>query len=408
MGMKIGIVLGFVLLLMWTNRWMGWEEGIQYMYGQDVPSYVHMAQAAPGLYTQSLPFHLAQRFFASYLAGEFSQICHISIPSAFCILMGLSLILTLFFFHLVLEAIGLGIFSYTLTMAFFIFNPYIFRFYMLVPGDLNATLFICAMAALMLGLLKRNMILILGAGIVGILSRQSMLVVLPSVLWWVLAAGSWQDIPIRRRLIFAGAIIFAIYAGWRWTGYIAGLMTPLSFATASYALGLLTWIARHGFQWKIITELVLRSFMPHVFALTFMAGIFLKLSLSPHTGDYRWSSKLRHAIEFFSCLLIGMFISVQPILAGPEVTGYPKGSGTRLGAMGLVAMMTALALLMKRYDMEKILKENRIFWMAAIVILVVNSWHHMYSWVLPFSMEGFIALNFISAFVLGVMCFCVL
>ncbi len=399
--MKIGIVFGFVLVLMLTNRWMGWQEGIDYMYGQDVPTYVHMAQAVPGLYVQPIPLHLAQRFFPSYVAGELAKTCHLSIPSAFCLLTGLSLFLLLFFFHLILETIGLGISSYTLIMAFFIFNPYIFRFYMLVPGDLNATVFICATAAMMLGLFKRNRVLILIAGLAGILSRQSLLLLLPGVLWWVLAAPSWKAISLQRRLIFAGTLIFIISAVFRWTEFMAGLMTSSPLLIAAHLSGLFPWIAQHGFQWKIITELVLRSFMPDVFALAFMAGIFLKLSLSPHTGDYRWSSRQHHAVEFFSCLLMMLLISLQPILAGPAVTGYPKGSGTRLGAMGLVAMMTALALVMKRYDMERIFKANRVFWITAILILVVNSFHHLYSWVLPFSMERFISLNFISAFGLG-------
>jgi hypothetical protein len=296
-------------------------------------------------------------------------------------------------------------------MAFFIFNPYIFRFYMLVPGDLNATVFICATAAMMLGLFKRNRVLILIAGLAGILSRQSLLLLLPGVLWWVLAAPSWQDISLQRRWIFAGTLIFIISAVFRWTECMAGLMTSNPLLIAQHLAGLFPWIAQHGFQWKIITELVLRSFMPDVFALAFMVGIFLKLSLSPHTGDYRWSSphpgdyrwssRQRHAVEFFSCLLMMLFISLQPILAGPAVTGYPKGSGTRLGAMGLVAMMTALALVMKRYDMERTFKANRVFWITAILILVVNSFHHLYSWVLPLSMERFISLNFISAFGLG-------
>ena len=172
---------------------------------------------------------------------------------------------------------------------------------------------------------------------------------------------------------------------------MAGLMTSSPLLIAAHLSGLFPWIAQHGFQWKIITELVLRSFMPDVFALAFMAGIFLKLSLA----------RQRHAVEFFSCLLMMLLISLQPILAGPAVTGYPKGSGTRLGAMGLVAMMTALALVMKRYDMERIFKANRVFWITAILILVVNSFHHLYSWVLPLSMERFISLNFISAFGLG-------
>jgi len=127
----------------------------------------------------------------------------------------------------------------------------------------------------------------------------------------------------------------------------------------------------------------------------FMVGILLKRPLSMQ----------RNMVEFFSCLLVMMLISLQPILAGPAVTGYPKGSGTRLGAMGIVAIMTALAMVMKHCDLERIFKENRIFWIASIVILAFNSFHHLYSWVLPFSMERFILFNFISAFAIGAMWF---
>jgi hypothetical protein len=350
-------------LLLLTNRWLTYQEGIDVLKAADTQSYMTIAKAAPGLPTplaneaDRLPTNHTARFVVPYLAGTITHFTGISHERMF-------LVCTLFFcalvvvvVHHILRHTGVNNAQYSVLMLLLIGNPYMFRYYVAVPAMVNDMVFVAGLSIMLLGLLRVRFWFVVGGALVAIIGRQNALVVLPAVGAWMMLGEGWKDSAIVARLtrfVFVVVGVVAVYVA------LGMIIAPFSVrGMESDALtGLVRWIvaptsvvngATNGIgidssgKVKIFAEYLLRTLICLLFPLMIMFAVALdrRLRGTPLTRFAAWLPR-----EFWLAMLFVAALYGFAFLGGPEL--FMSGV-TRYVSHALPAMILALAVVLKRY-----------------------------------------------------------
>jgi len=147
-------LFSFIFLIL-SNNFFNYNESI--LYGQtDGITYFKIAEAAPNISTEKLPYHKAQRFLLPYISGVISKYLIVDTyvifrVFSFC-LIGLILFIFKKIFHKLNVEINFQIFLFSLI----IFNPYIMRYYLANPLMINDLLFLLSGTLLILSFISYN------------------------------------------------------------------------------------------------------------------------------------------------------------------------------------------------------------------------------------------------------------
>ncbi len=372
----IAVAIAFLLV---TNRWLGWQGGIEWLSASDVSgSYEKMAAAAPAFPSEPIDYHHAQRFVTPYIVGLVSQLTGGAYSSWF-------LALTLCLQAVVLACVGrltykLGL-SRSLSTACILLlalNPYAIRYSLIVPGMAQDVVFVAGMACALAGLVEARLALVLiGLGVSAI-GRQTAVLLLPAVAWWIIHGAGWKG-ESRTFKTMALATTCSLTVGL----YVLTSVLAARFGTESrnteHLVAIFGWMASGTFSWGSLGLHFLRLFIPFwsVASLLFVIRTLSKDSLP---------------IEFWFSAFMAACIALQPFLAGPDITG---ANGSRLAALGLVPATLALAYAM---NMSRIhLVSGRLASVILLCWLMIGSLHHKYTIIGPSAISLFVVLQAIVA-----------
>jgi len=381
---KIFFILICILVFIATNKWLSWGVGYKYLTAEDVNLYVAMAEKAPCVEYVGIRFHIAQRFFVNSIVGNLSNLAGVGIPEVFFLLTFLCSLTLLWCMHKLLLLFDLSLQNYCLGMSLFIFNPYIFRYHVLVPGLLHELVFLIGVFIIITGLIEVRLFKIAIGCVLSVLARQTTVLMLPGLILWVLFGSKWKSKDLLMRCFAAFLSGLSIIITYIITSYVASLSLSRS-ENLNHMIGIIEWIQENGFNIPIIAELTLRSFMAHLLILSFMVAATINVK--------RYSISMKLPFEFWALMLMMLAVVSQPILAGPFHTGYPKGNGTRLGMMGIIPTFTALFVFIKSIKCWP----ERFDWKELFVFgfgILLGSIHHMYTSFGPASAKGFLIIYF--------------
>ncbi|MBD1208549.1 MAG: hypothetical protein H9535_08970 [Ignavibacteria bacterium] len=373
MNTRILTTLTFCAILLLTNRWLSYQEGIDILKAADTNSYMTIAQAAPALPSLApeafLPTNHTARFVVPYIAGTIAHFSGISNERLF-------LLATLFFCgvviwacHAMLEELGCTDSQYALAMALLIFNPYMFRYYLAVPAMVNDVVFVAGLALTLLGLVRGGFGMVLAGGLLAIAGRQNALVFLPALGLWMVLGEKWRTGGVVRSLTRFGIVAAGIVAVYVVIGLI---IAPFSVRgmEGDAIMGFVRWVfAPSVGKAKVFAEYFLRTIICLLFPIMilFAAAVVRRLRGVKITDFFTWMPR-----EFWLSMLFVAALYGFAFLGGPEL--FMSGV-TRYVSHALPAMVLAFAFAMKRYNLFSDVEPSLMLALGALCAM--GSFHHM-------------------------------
>jgi hypothetical protein len=382
------------LFLLASNRWMSWADGLRFMLFQDVGSYQAIAAAAPGLPAEPIPFHHAQRIFAPYVVGLLSKYLQLGYPAVFWGLVALCAAGVVLLTRRALAAARAPDTVTAILLAGLILNPYSFRYFLIVPGMLQDLVFCLGVCMVLVGLAEERAWMVVGGASIAALGRQTALMIIPGILFWLLTSPLWQRRTLSWRVVLGGAVAAEVAVIYLATGSIAARFSHPSI-NQDHVLGLLEWGLHGEFRLSVLLEHCSRVFLPFALPVAILSGVWLGM------GKEVLKSR-RLSGEFYASLLIAAGICAQPFLAGPIITGRTAG---RLATMGLVPALLAVAFACSSVARVVPFRMTGPELIVLFVALGVSSLHHMYTIVGPGDALQFALLHAMMAALVGVVFF---
>lgn len=373
MNTRILTTLTFCAILLLTNRWLSYQEGIDTLKAADTNSYMTIAGAAPALPSLApsalLPTNHTARFVLPYLVGTFAHLTGVSHERLF-------LLATLFFcglvvwsVHRVLLEIHCSDSQYALAMALLIFNPYMFRYYLAVPAMVNDVVFVAGLALTLLGLVRGGLGIVLVGCLVAIVGRQNALVFLPALGLWMVVGEKWRTGGIVRSLTRFGIVAASVAAVYVVIGQV---IAPFSVRgmEGDAIMGFVRWVlVPSAGKAKVLAEYFLRTIICLLFPIMilFAAAVVRRLRGVKLTDFFTWMPR-----EFWLSVLFVAALYGFAFLGGPEL--FMSGV-TRYVSHALPAMVLALAIAMKRYNLFS--DPEPTLMLALGALCAMGSFHHM-------------------------------
>ncbi len=373
MSTRILTTLTFCAILLLTNRWLSYQEGIDVLKAADTNSYMTIAQAAPALPVLApealLPTNHTARFAVPYIAGTIAHFTGISHERLF-------LLATLFFCgvvvwvcHKMLEELACTDSQYALAMALLIFNPYMFRYYLAVPAMVNDVVFVAGLALTLLGLVRGGFGMVLAGGLLAIAGRQNALVFLPALGLWMVLGEQWRTGGMVRSLTRFGIVAASVVVVYVVIGRV---IAPFSVRgmEGDAIMGFVRWVlAPSAGKAKVFAEYFLRTIICLLFPIMilFAAALVRRLRGVKISDFFAWMPREFWLSSLFVAALYGF-----AFLGGPEL--FMSGV-TRYVSHALPAMTLAFAFAMKRYNLFADAEASPMLALGALCAM--GSFHHM-------------------------------
>ena len=341
-----------------TNLWPDFEYGYLTLGQTDTESYRAIAQAAPGVPEELLPYHHAQRFWIYWLIGVIADISGFSLNfwcRAAVILLLLSIAWTLW--H-ILQLIGLTPRWQAVIAIGWACNPYCTRYFLAVPWMIADLLFAFGFSITLLGILQRKTSTVAVGLVIAAFGRQTALAMMIAI--WI--AIGWRQHYKKFRtadvvaITAASLLLIAIYwaGGWFAGGAINENVNLLT--------GLADWLLtdHQSDKFRQLIAFGARGLFSQAAAL-----ILLFVLLAKRTQHL--------PVNFWIVTILVLSVWAQPILAGPSITG---NNIVRLSSFAYIGLL-AMGALVARESAKDLTPWAA--WTIAIA-LVCGSFHHRWSW----------------------------
>jgi hypothetical protein len=359
-----------LLFLLATNRWMGWEESLRYLYLFDVAeSYEPISRAAPALPSDLIPFHKAQRFAFPWLLGAVSDVLGLDYRVLYGALTFLLTALILGLAYCIVSVFVPSSLALVLFLPCFLASPYLFRYYWIAWGMANDLLYVAGSALIIWAALKGRAFALLLGVLVATTGRQTALTLMPGLALLLVLGGSWRNKSVYWRICvwgMASGLGFVVYS-------VSGAIAA-QFADTNNNLSTIAGI----FKPLLAGEIGVSALGEHLLRCT--------IPVLPLLCALAWERIRLWPVETWALLLMAAAVVAQPFLAGPFTTGRNAG---RLGALALVPLLGAVASswnCLKRHEGIRFSGEIKFVYL----LLPFMSLHHMYSWVGPPSAAWFL------------------
>lgn len=377
------IIFPLVFLAL-STRWMSWESGHELLQTSDVTGgYEQISAYAPDFPPESLgiPYHKMQRMPVPYLIGVVAKLFVIDfrwlyrIAGLFCLI-----IITL-----LLHASFRDIWPFGgLLLAIFLLNPYAVRYYLMAPGMLPDLIFHLGLCWLLYSLLiTKNHITLVFAALLCLVGRQTATLFVPFFAGF--AFYLWRKKPLDRpngpliiSLAICTALVPLIYSC---MGQIVAAHAPPS-GNLEVLLGSIKFFLSPSFSLTLWCEYLARLFLP--IAIPFC----LSVAFLMRDRGYVWRE------DFWIPAILGFLILLQPLLAGPDITG---GNATRLSALGLLPFLYVIRVQVKNLSLSTPVT------ILALVLIAAGSLHHIFSVLGPASSSQFALLHLTVSSALGLL-----
>ncbi len=259
------------------------------------------------LYTDYASIHL-QRWFPHYLIGFINY--KLSVP-ANILYFGFIFILFIYCYYAIYKMNKDDYTFYTFT-AFILLNPLSFRQFFYCPYMISDAIFFTSIVIFVSSILSRNSILFFSAVLMSAISRQTALMLLPIMF----LLGYYNIFNLRNIIISFLLLIITLMANVFLAFKIFGAE---SSDTISDMIALKGWSTNHNTS--IMDNI---SFLENIFygnemlILYFSFGIIILFNIFQNSPIIL----LRFKKEYLFIMLLGIsLILLQPLIAGPKITG---------------------------------------------------------------------------------------
>ena len=379
--MKHWPVIAFILALSFavvTQRWMGFDQGSQFVVATSSPLYVEIARAAP-TYPSSAPYYIAERALPHFGVGVVAKALGISVETAYLgtTIALIFLILLTVYFGLVQLRIPSELSA--LLLSSILLNPYAFRYYLLAQPMFTDLIFVLGLALLVLGLFYARFAVVLVGLLIAVLGRNTVLLILPGAL-----LGIWAFFEPRLRLLKMGvALVVTIVAVKLLEAHAMTLGKP-EWSEAGLLFSMASWISSPDFSLTVLAQHVLRSFLPILIPLAFLFG----------TTALEGTGKKFKNLKAQALLLIVAGILVAALLPSPAIQQNSQG---RFSAYAIVVMTLLVGWLWsgssasasESVEPGAEVKVRQGLWIVLGVTLGAASLHHMYTIIGPVNVADF-------------------
>jgi hypothetical protein len=367
--------MALVFLLLATNRWMDWDSGISHLFLSDVrDGYQPIAEAAPSFPDNRIPAHIAQRFFLPFVLGALAKAFGLSVSILFIWAEAVFHLLILGGAWWVLGAVSVPPNRKLVAIALFALQPYSLRYYWIGPGMAGDSLFVLASLLVMVGLFQRKIHLFFLAVLLAALARQTAVMLIPGIFFFLLWGGPWRGDSKGRKVAYAGLACFMVLFIYSTTLRVVERFS-LPSPGSSLMYGIFSWLASENFNLTILGEHLLRCLLP-------LAPAFFLLAASVRLRLRSWNP------ASLSAFLMSSAIAAQPFLAGPAYTGK---NAARLVTLGLLPLVFSWALAETRELSSR-------FTALIVCALVLGSFHHSYTYWGPANPAQTAALQLVVSF----------
>jgi hypothetical protein len=387
MNNRILTTILFCCILLLTNRWLSYEEGISILKAADTQSYMTIAQAAPALPQATspetmLPTNHSARFIIPYFAGTIAHFTGIAHERIFLVMTLIFCAIVVVTSHKLFNELGVNDTQYALLMALLVFNPYTFRYYLAVPAMVNDIVFVAGLTLTMLGLVRgvarQGLVIILVGSIIAIAGRQNALVYLPALGVWMLWGENWRtsNDGLVKRLVRFGIVAVSIVAVYIVIGRIIASFSVQGMEGDALT-GFIRWvIAPSAGKMKVFAEYGLRTVIALLFPLCMLFG-------AAFAFRFRGVSLLQFFVQmprdFWFALCFVAALYGFAFLGGPDL--FMSGV-TRYVSHALPAMLCALAMAMVRHNLfarvpDSLSKPQSPVLMMLCGVMTASSFHHM-------------------------------
>lgn len=356
------------LLLLLTNRHYSFKESIE--RGQtDVRDYVFLAQHPPHEWTK-IPFYHAQRFVIPYGLGLVSRRFGVGLEWAFLGTTVLCLIAILVILSSSLVKNGFSKNTYLLCSSFVVFNPYLFRFYLVYPAMVTDTIFILGLTLMITGLWNGKKGPIYLGAVLAALTRQTVLLLLPPLAFWLWKGTKWKSESSFKRVFFflsAAALIAAIYS------LTAAFLGDNFLGLRNFSVGrgkFLQW-TREPSVVQALLDFSLRVVFPFLIPWLSVLGIFAK------QRGFKEIPK-----EVFLCLGFSSSMLIQTLSAGLTLA---RGH-IRFSLHAFIPLTIAAAILLETSRLKQAGLNKYV--LVICLATFAGSFHHQTSILSPFALSN--------------------
>lgn len=370
MRLFVSCILCIIVLL--TNRWLTFEEGMSILVADDTKSYMIMAQAAPGLPNNGimLASNHTKRIVPSWIAGCLRYLLPMSDFQAFLFLTIVTCALIVFVVHTLLSDLQLSDAQYSLCMAMFILNPYTFRYYLAVPAMVSDLVFVLGLSLIVLFIFRqKTWILVIGC-IIAVCGRQNALIIVPALVIWFIFSSKWHH---RAKLHFVqqgGLVVVSIFVPYLLLYFLTNPFSERGLENESLT-GLWNWIISSSpRKIMVFAEFIFRALI----AIIFIVFLLLGATLAKKTR-LRIIRQLPREFLLMGAMFFSLFGFA--LLGGPELfmTGI-----TRYVSHTIILIIVCSALLFRELNIvENLTERNALLYFILGLLLSISSFHHLTS-----------------------------
>jgi hypothetical protein len=370
MNTRLVSTLLLCTILLVTNRWLSFQEGLDIAKAADTISYMAIAKAAPALPSEMFAQNHTMRLVPSWIVGTVAHGIGISEERMFLLLTVLVCAAIVAVVHRLLQHIGLHDAQYTLCMALVVLNPYTFRYYLAVPAMVADMVFVLGLASVLLGLLRVQPVVVLAGGIVAAIGRQNALVFLPAVLLWLWVGNGWKERSTVQRGLWSMAYLAAVMVPY---SMISSIVAPFSQKTSMEAkalTGIFLWLGSDApHKATMLAEYMVRMNICLVFPVFITFALFLA-KRGAFTTFTAFVQNLPR--EMWLALLVFAALYGFALLGGPEE--YMTGV-TRYVSHAFLALIIVFAVILRQVGAVQHIRTT-----VAVVVglcVVAGSLHHL-------------------------------
>ncbi|MBD0328662.1 MAG: hypothetical protein ICV64_00950 [Thermoleophilia bacterium] len=382
------VLAAWVAFVLVTTRWMAWGEPVREGYALDVLQYEAVAEAAPGLPPGGASAVVLQRLPVHWTVGILSDATGLDLHATYRVATGLVLAALVLVVDRLLAPLRLGVGAYAVCAGIALTNPYTTRFYLVAPGLLGDAVFVLGTALALLGLVRVRAALVLGGLALALLARQSALPVAVVAALWVLRAGAWRAAGRAALAAYAGAVAVPLAALTAWIAVAAA--RPASDIPAAGDFTVLGVLDDLPGTASLLAEHVGRAAIAFPSLIALLAVVLALLLRARRLG----------AVPFpgWGALAVGGAVAAQPLVFNPL---WLHGNETRLAALGVVPLATALGVLLAVSGVAAAWDSGRLAVVLGALV-AATSLHHLYTAV-PVTRGQYLGLALLASTALAVL-----
>lgn len=177
---NIYILISFIILLL-TNNYFTYEQSL--VFGaRDGFDYYTIANEFKNIEEDSLSYHKAWRFILPFLVGFISNFFDLDIYLTFRIFVIIASLIAIFLFNFILTKLKIQKNQIFFLNLFFIFNPYLFRYFIANPTMLNDLVFTNSALFILLSYTNNDKKLFYFGLLIGLITRQNAIFYIVSII----------------------------------------------------------------------------------------------------------------------------------------------------------------------------------------------------------------------------------